>query len=41
MGELSRRYTDEAGWMHQAVAACARRVTLVVAGLPLLLKTTE
>ncbi|HVK99062.1 MAG TPA: bifunctional adenosylcobinamide kinase/adenosylcobinamide-phosphate guanylyltransferase [Dongiaceae bacterium] len=38
LGELSRRFVDEAGWLHQATAAQARRVTLVVAGLPLQLK---
>lgn len=40
MGELSRRFVDEAGWLHQSIAARARRVTLMVAGLPLLLKNT-
>lgn len=38
MGELSRRYCDEAGWLHQALAQQCQRVTLTVAGLPLLLK---
>lgn len=38
MGELSRRYCDEAGRLHQAVAQCCERVTLTVAGLPLNLK---
>ncbi|MFO1372030.1 MAG: bifunctional adenosylcobinamide kinase/adenosylcobinamide-phosphate guanylyltransferase [Candidatus Competibacteraceae bacterium] len=35
---LARRFRDEAGRLHQAVARCCDRVTLVVAGLPLTLK---
>lgn len=38
MGELNRRFVDEAGWLNQAVAAISDQVTLVVAGLPLPLK---
>ena len=38
MGEISRRFVDEAGWLHQDIAAIADRVTLVTAGLPLRLK---
>ena len=38
LGELTRRYVDEAGWLHQAVAERAERVQFCVAGLPLLLK---
>ncbi|MCO7546910.1 bifunctional adenosylcobinamide kinase/adenosylcobinamide-phosphate guanylyltransferase [Stutzerimonas nitrititolerans] len=38
LGELTRRYVDEAGWLHQAVAARAQRVTFMVAGLPMVLK---
>jgi len=35
---LARRYRDEAGRLHQAIAAMANAVVLVVAGLPLVLK---
>lgn len=38
LGELSRRFVDESGWLHQALAERVERVTLVVAGLPLSLK---
>jgi len=38
LGELTRRYVDEAGWLHQALAAHCQRVVLTVAGLPLTLK---
>jgi len=38
LGELSRRFADESGRLHQQLAQLARRVTLVVAGLPLELK---
>lgn len=38
MGELTRRYVDLAGWLHQAVAERCQRVVLTVAGLPLMLK---
>lgn len=38
LGDLTRRYVDEAGWLHQAVAERAQRVTFMVAGLPMTLK---
>ena len=38
MGELSRRFIDEAGGLHQELAAAADQVRLLVAGLPLDLK---
>ncbi len=38
LGELTRRYCDEAGRLHQAVAQHCDKVVLTVAGLPLPLK---
>lgn len=38
MGELSRRYVDAAGWLHQALAERCERVVFTVAGLPMILK---
>lgn len=38
LGELSRRYCDEAGKLHQLVAQHCEQVILTVAGLPLYLK---
>ena len=38
LGELTRRYVDEAGWLHQALAECCHRVVFTVAGLPMTLK---
>jgi adenosylcobinamide kinase/adenosylcobinamide-phosphate guanylyltransferase len=40
MGELTRRYVDEVGLLHQALAEQCERVVLCVAGLPLTLKGT-
>ncbi|KPY84118.1 bifunctional adenosylcobinamide kinase/adenosylcobinamide-phosphate guanylyltransferase [Pseudomonas syringae pv. tagetis] len=40
LGELTRRYVDEAGLLHQALAGRCQRVVLTVAGLPLTLKGT-
>jgi len=40
LGELTRRYVDEAGWLHQALAERCQRVVLTGAGLPLTLKGT-
>lgn len=38
LGELSRRFCDESGRLHQAVAEQCERVTFVTAGLPMTLK---
>ncbi|MCU1716250.1 bifunctional adenosylcobinamide kinase/adenosylcobinamide-phosphate guanylyltransferase [Pseudomonas sp. 5P_3.1_Bac2] len=38
MGELTRRYVDQAGWLHQALAEHCQRVVFCVAGLPMVLK---
>lgn len=40
LGELTRRYTDEAGRLHQDIAHCCDRVIFTLAGLPLALKGT-
>ncbi|MCP4989011.1 MAG: bifunctional adenosylcobinamide kinase/adenosylcobinamide-phosphate guanylyltransferase [Colwellia sp.] len=41
MGELSRQFVDQAGWLHQAIAKLADKVDFVMAGLPLTLKSSE
>jgi adenosylcobinamide kinase/adenosylcobinamide-phosphate guanylyltransferase len=38
LGELTRRYCDEAGRLHQELAQLCGRVIFVAAGLPLVLK---
>ena len=39
MGELSRQFVDQAGWLHQELAALANQVEFVMAGLPITLKS--
>lgn len=39
LGEVSRRFVDESGWLHQRLAQLCDQVTLVVAGLPMVLKS--
>lgn len=39
MGELSRQFVDEAGFLHQVLAQHCDEVTLTVAGLPMTLKS--
>lgn len=41
LGEISRRFVDEAGRLNQILAAHADKVTFVVAGLPQVLKGTD
>jgi adenosylcobinamide kinase/adenosylcobinamide-phosphate guanylyltransferase len=38
LGELSRRYVDAAGSLHQALAERCERVVFMIAGLPMTLK---
>jgi adenosylcobinamide kinase/adenosylcobinamide-phosphate guanylyltransferase len=41
MGQLSRQFVDESGWLQQQIAAIASDVTLVVAGLEMPLKRAD
>lgn len=41
LGELSRTFVDESGWLHQSLAQRVDQMTYVIAGLPLVLKTTR
>ncbi|USZ14212.1 bifunctional adenosylcobinamide kinase/adenosylcobinamide-phosphate guanylyltransferase [Moraxella sp. FZFQ2102] len=38
MGELTRRFVDESGFLHQTIAQMADKVVFCVAGLPMVLK---
>lgn len=40
MGEVSRTFVDQAGWLNQALAAMVDKVTFTAAGLPMTLKDT-
>ncbi|EDQ01638.1 bifunctional adenosylcobinamide kinase/adenosylcobinamide-phosphate guanylyltransferase [Shewanella benthica] len=39
LGELSREFVDESGWLNQSLASKLDRVTTVIAGLPLIFKS--
>lgn len=39
LGELSRTFVDQAGWLHQELATIANEVDFIMAGLPLCLKS--
>ena len=41
MGELNRQFVDEAGRLHQRLAAQCENVTLMVAGIPNQIKATS
>lgn len=41
MGDLSRKFIDECGWLHQDLAQIADKVTLVMFGLPQTLKSPK
>jgi len=41
MGELSRQFVDQAGWLHQELAVLASQVDFILAGLPLNLKNVS
>ena len=38
MGEITRQFVDESGWLHQALAEISNKVILTIAGLPHTLK---
>jgi adenosylcobinamide kinase/adenosylcobinamide-phosphate guanylyltransferase len=41
LGELTRRFVDEAGWLHQQIAAISDRFIFVTAGIPQILKSSK
>lgn len=38
MGDLSREFVDQAGWLHQDIGELATQVDFIMAGIPLTLK---
>ena len=38
MGQISRRFVDEAGRLHQQLGQIAQKVVFCVAGFPMILK---
>jgi adenosylcobinamide kinase/adenosylcobinamide-phosphate guanylyltransferase len=41
MGEVSRQFVDQAGWLNQGLAARVDKVSFIAAGLPMTLKDTS
>lgn len=41
MGELTRQFVDQSGWLHQELAAQCQNVSLIVAGLEHVLKSNN
>ncbi len=41
LGELSREFVDESGWLNQSLAKQVDKVTMAIAGLPLVIKPVE
>ncbi len=41
LGELSRNFVDQAGWLHQDIAAIATQVDFIMAGIALPLKSKD
>lgn len=41
LGELSRQFQDQAGWLHQRLGQICERVTLTVAGIPMEIKQPQ
>ncbi|MDO6777214.1 bifunctional adenosylcobinamide kinase/adenosylcobinamide-phosphate guanylyltransferase [Shewanella sp. 10N.286.52.C2] len=38
MGALCREFVDQSGWLHQSIAECVDKVTVSIAGLPMVIK---
>lgn len=41
LGQVSRQFVDQAGWLNQAIAKIADKVTFIAAGLPMHMKGAE